>query len=58
MNYAIKVVKNGKEEFLTDGFPAFRPTKFPSRAAAQRQADAMKPKATLVVPYPKDKEPK
>ena len=42
MNYAILVIQQeGDEDYLCDGL-GNRPTKFPSRAAAQRQVDFMK----------------
>jgi hypothetical protein len=42
VNYAILVIQQeGDEDYLCDGL-GNRPTKFPSRAAAQRQVDFMK----------------
>jgi hypothetical protein len=56
--YAIKVVqKNGKEEFLWEGH-SVRPAKFPSRAAAERQAAYMRmensrrSQTIVIVKYP------
>jgi hypothetical protein len=60
VNYAIKIIqKNGAEDFLCDGLTT-RPTKFPSRAAAERQRDFMNTgmegdvQSINVVPYPKE----
>jgi hypothetical protein len=59
MNYAIKVIDDdGGEDFLCDGL-GNRPSRFPSRAAAQRQVDFMKigmegdVQSINIVPYPK-----
>jgi hypothetical protein len=59
MDYAIKVVqKNGNEAFVCDALGKL-PTCFPSRAAAQRQADEWKiglgesVQSIKIVKYPK-----
>lgn len=62
MNYAIKVMKNGQEDYLRDMLTKTI-SRFPTHRSAERQIEVMarvsavKPPGTIV-PYPKDKEPK
>jgi hypothetical protein len=61
MNYAILVVqKDGSEDYFCEGL-GNTPSRFPSRAAAQRQVDFMKVgmerdvQSIKIVKYPKGK---